>query len=211
MVGNIRAVLFDMDGVLIDAKEWHYEALNKALALFGMEISRYDHLVTYDGLPTKKKLEMLTQERGLPPGLHEFINDLKQQYTMEMVYTRCKPNFTHQYALANLRRKGYALAVCSNSVRDTVELMMRKSDLMKHLQFCLSNQDVSMPKPDPEIYSHAIARLGLSPKECMIVEDNPNGILAATRAKAHVMEVSSVDDVNFENIMASIEYFEERA
>lgn len=211
MVGNIRAVLFDMDGVLIDAKEWHYEALNKALTLFGMEISRYDHLVTYDGLPTKKKLEMLTQERGLPVGLHEFINDLKQQYTMEMVYTRCKPNFTHQYALANLRRKGYALAVCSNSVRDTVELMMRKSDLMKHLQFYLSNQDVSMPKPDPEIYSHAIAKLGLSPKECMIVEDNPNGILAATRAKAHVMEVPSVDDVNFENIMANIKYFEERA
>ena len=54
---TIKAVLFDMDGVLIDARDWHYEALNKALAIFGMEINRYDHLVTYDGLPTKKKLE----------------------------------------------------------------------------------------------------------------------------------------------------------
>ena len=70
----IRAIIFDMDGVLIDAKEWHYEALNRALALFGFEISRYDHLTTYDGLPTKDKLEMLSLERGLPKQLHSFIN-----------------------------------------------------------------------------------------------------------------------------------------
>lgn len=53
----IKAVLFDMDGVLIDAKDWHYEALNKALGLFGLGISRYDHLHTFDGLPTNVKLE----------------------------------------------------------------------------------------------------------------------------------------------------------
>ena len=76
-MGKIKAVIFDMDGVLIDAKDWHYEALNKSLELFGMEISRYDHLVTFDGLPTKKKLEMLSLERGLPEELHNFINRLK--------------------------------------------------------------------------------------------------------------------------------------
>lgn len=79
-----------MDGVLIEAKDWHYEALNKALQLFGMEISRYD------GLPTKKKL---THERGL----HSFINDMKQQYTMEIVYAE----FYHEYALSCLKNEGY--------------------------------------------------------------------------------------------------------
>lgn len=63
---NIKAIFFDMDGVLIDAKEWHYEALNRALELFGMPISQVDHLTTFDGLPTRKKLEMLTLGRGLP-------------------------------------------------------------------------------------------------------------------------------------------------
>lgn len=63
MERKIKAVLFDMDGVLIDAKEWHYEALNKALKLFGMEISRYDHLNTFDGLPTKVKLMMLAKKK----------------------------------------------------------------------------------------------------------------------------------------------------
>ena len=72
----IKAIIFDMDGVLIDAKEWHYEALNRALSLFGLSISRYDHLTTYDGLPTKKKLEMLSLERDLPRELHSFINEM---------------------------------------------------------------------------------------------------------------------------------------
>ena len=83
---TIKAIIFDMDGVLIEAKDWHYEALNQALELFGYKISRYDHLVTFDGLPTKKKLEMLSMERGLPKGLHKFINHMKQIYTMEHVY-----------------------------------------------------------------------------------------------------------------------------
>ncbi|WDT80250.1 MAG: HAD hydrolase-like protein [Candidatus Manganitrophus sp.] len=120
MLSKIKAVIFDMDGVLIDARDWHYEALNKALNLFGMEISRYDHLVTYDGLPTKKKLEMLTIERGLPRRLHSFINDMKQQYTMELVHTRCKPTFNHQFALSRLRADGYRMAVCSNAIRKSI-------------------------------------------------------------------------------------------
>ena len=69
MPRKIKAVIFDMDGVLVDAKEWHYNALNRALNLFGQEISRYDHIVTYDGLPTSMKLQMLSMERGLPEDL----------------------------------------------------------------------------------------------------------------------------------------------
>lgn len=208
---TIKAVIFDMDGVLIDAKEWHYEALNRALSLFGMEISRYDHLVAYDGLPTRKKLEMLTLERGLPPELHGFINELKQQYTMEMVYAKCKPSFTHQYALSRLKLKGYGIAVCSNSVRDSVELMMKKSDLLRHLDFFYSNQDVENPKPHPDIYLKAIQKLGLEPTQCLVVEDNPNGILAAQRSGANVMQVSSVDEVNLENILANVQFYESQA
>ncbi|RBH40565.1 HAD family phosphatase, partial [Pseudomonas sp. MWU13-2860] len=142
MQTNIKAVIFDMDGVLIDAQDWHYEALNRALGLFGMEISRYDHLVTYDGLPTRKKLEMLSRERGLPVLLHPFLNDLKQMYTMEITTIRCRPTFHHQYALSRLRQSGYKVAVCSNSIRGTIELMMQKAGLLQYLDFFLSNQDV---------------------------------------------------------------------
>lgn len=204
----IKAIIFDMDGVLIDAKEWHYEALNKALKLFGYEISRYDHLVTYDGLPTSQKLEMLSMERGMPKKLHRFINDLKQKYTVDKIFTDCHPLFVHEYALSNLKADGYHLAVASNSIRNTVDLMMQKSSLLSYLDFFLSNQDVKKGKPDPEIYEVAIAKLGLKPEECLIVEDNKNGIQAAKAAKAHVMEVMTVYDVNLENIRRHIELVE---
>lgn len=205
----IKAVIFDMDGVLIEAKDWHYEALNRALALFGFGISRYDHLTTYDGLPTSKKLEMLSLEGGLPRELHAFINEMKQAYTMEIVHAKCKPRFVHEYALSTLKSKGYKLAVASNSIRNTVEVMMQKARLDVYLDTKLSTSDVSRPKPDPEIYINAISRLGFSPEECLIVEDNENGIKAAHASGAHVLVVKEVDDVNLDNISSRIRQIEQ--
>ena len=206
----IKAVIFDMDGVLIDAKEWHYEALNQALELFGLSISRYDHLVTYDGLPTSDKLKMMSMERDLPYSLHKYINELKQDYTIERIQLNCKPMFIHEYALSRLKSDGYRLALASNSVQKTIDIMMKNANLSPYLDFTLSNQDVSKAKPDPEIYNLAISRLGLVPEECLIVEDNKNGIAAAQASGGHVMEVLTVHDVNYENISRHIAIAEGR-
>jgi HAD superfamily hydrolase (TIGR01509 family) len=205
---KIKAVIFDMDGVLIDAREWHYESLNRALSLFGSEISRYDHLVTFDGLPTKKKLEMLTLELGFPQKLHSFVNDLKQAYTLEIISTKCKPVFQQQYALSKLKSLDYKLAVCSNSIRKTVEVMMEKSSLASNLDLMLSNQDVKKGKPDPEMYIKAIDLLKLLPEECLIVEDNENGVKAAIQSGAHLLKVDSPLDVSFNNIINRIKEIE---
>ena len=104
---KIKAVLFDMDGVLIDAKDWHYEAMNKALSLFGYTIARYEHLTSYDGLPTSVKLEKLSVEKGLPRSLHKFINEMKQRYTMTEIHNKCRPVFIHEYALSRLKSEGF--------------------------------------------------------------------------------------------------------
>jgi beta-phosphoglucomutase len=200
----IRAVVFDMDGVLIDAKEWHYEALNRALRLFGHEISRHEHLTAFDGLPTRKKLDMLSVDRGLPRQLHSFINEMKQLYTMELVHTLCRPRFTHEYALSQLKSSGFKLAVASNSIRSTVEIMMCKARLDQYLDCMLSNEDVKNAKPNPEIYLAAMERLGVAPEECLVVEDNDNGIKAALAARAHLLVVENVDDVNLETILRRI-------
>lgn len=204
----IKAVIFDMDGVLIEAKEWHYQALNRALELFGYSISLYDHLTTFDGLPTKKKLEMLSAQSGLPTELHAFINEMKQIYTMEIVYTHCKPRFNHEYALSCLKSMGYKLAVASNSMAQTVHIMMDRSHLAQYMDVKLSNEDVVWPKPHPEIYLKAIESLGLTPQECLILEDNENGIKAAQASGAHLLVVHDVDDVNFENIFSRIKEVE---
>ena len=200
-----------MDGVLIDAKDWHYDALNQALAIFGMEINRYDHLVTYDGLPTKKKLEMLTLERGLPRALHGFINDMKQEFTFKLGYAKCKPTFNHQYALSHLKAEGYKMAVCSNSIRKTMEVLFDRAALTDYFDFYLSNEDVKESKPHPEMYVTAIERLKLAPDECLILEDNENGIKAAQSSGAHLLVIHDVNDVNLENIKKRISEIEARS
>jgi beta-phosphoglucomutase len=201
---KIKAVIFDMDGVLIDAKDWHYDALNRALNHFGFNISRYDHLVTFDGLPTRRKLEMLTREQGLPAKLHGFLNELKQIYTMEIVHARCKPRFQHEYALSHLKALGYKLGVASNSVRQSVEVMMSKSSLTQYLDTIVSNEDVSKGKPDPEIYVKTLTALGVAANEALVVEDNEHGIAAGRAAGAHLMIVQDVNDVTLDNIQRHI-------
>jgi HAD superfamily hydrolase (TIGR01509 family) len=148
---------------------------------------------------------MLSEERGFPRALHSFINELKQQYTMDLVHTKCKPRFVHEYALSQLKRDGYKLAVASNSIRNTVRSMMEYSSLLPYLEFFLSNQDVAVAKPDPEIYLKAIANLNVSPDECLVLEDNENGRKAAKSSGAWLMEIGAIEEVNYLNIKTFIE------
>jgi beta-phosphoglucomutase len=207
----IKAVVFDMDGVLIDAREWHYEALNRALALVGLEISRADHLTTFDGLSTRQKLEILSTTENLPRELHGFMNKLKQSYTMEIVSTRCKPTFIHQYALSSLKARGLKLAVASNSIRNTVEVMMQRAQLDKYLDLQLSNEDVEKPKPAPDIYLKAMRELGVTPAETLVVEDNEHGRQSVRASGAHLMAVRNPDDVTLTNIEAHLDRLSEMA
>ena len=184
----IKAILFDMDGVLIDAREWHYEALNQALEHFGHTISLESHLSTFDGLPTKDKLNLLSRTSGLPEGLHGLINSLKQKYTIQHTYRKCMPTFNHQLALSRLSRK-YKIAVCSNSIKKTINTMMDLSSLSKYIDLIVSNQDVKKSKPDPEMYLCAMQKLNVQPSECLIVEDN-DGVQAAIASGGHLLRVA---------------------
>ena len=198
-MNNIKAVIFDLDGVLVEAKDWHYQALNMALSIFGCDISYDEHLSTYDGLPTKTKLEMLNKNKNFPLELSNLVYDLKQIYTHEFFSTRCFPDFSQDYLFRKLKEKNIKTAVASNSITATVDQAMLGLDIKKYIEFSLSNEDVDYPKPNPEIYIKAINMLGLLPHECLIVEDNINGITAAKASGAHCLEVKEVD-VNHINV-----------
>ncbi len=193
-----------MDGVLIDAKEWHYLALNKALSMFGMEISLENHINFFDGLPTKIKLESLSNNFNLPFELHDLINRLKQKFTMEIVYEKCKPTFHHEFLLNSLREQNYLMAVASNSIRDTVSLMLNKANIDHYFNLVLSNEDVACPKPDKEIYEKIIQHFNILPSEALVIEDHDIGVQAAKGAGAHVLRVKNTEEVNFKNISHKI-------
>ena len=192
----LKAILFDLDGTLVDAKEWHYEAFNKALRLFGFEISKKDHLSIYDGLPTRDKLKLLTEREGLPETLYEPVFRLKQEFTLQEIEKNCKPVFNVVETLQELKDRGYKLGLCSNAIRKSVDLMLYYSGIMNCFDLILSNQDVTFAKPDPEIYEVARHRLKVKAEDCIVVEDNLKGIEAGKKARMKVIQVSSSKDIS---------------
>lgn len=195
MKTGIKAILFDLDGVLVNMPVGHYEALNKALGLFGVCINEDEHYSHFNGLPTRKKLEELEDQGRLPAGLREFINGIKQKYTKEIIPQYCTPDYSKIILLKHLKESGYKLGCCSNSTKETLHLMLKSAHLFDFFDIIIGNDEVSNPKPHPEIYQTAFKKLCVSPKECVIIEDSPHGIASGKASGATVYEVRNVDDV----------------
>lgn len=195
-MSNIKAILFDLDGVLVSACEWHYLSLNKALkSVSNYEISRSDHETTYNGLPTKTKLSMLVSAG------HIIMEDVQKIWDMKQDATKAVVNelATHDAEKMMLHRKtaeiGITSACITNSIRETAELMLDRTGQLQYMKFIVTNEDVRNPKPHPEGYIRAMVRLGLMPDECLIVEDSPKGLQAARNTGAMILEVSDSSEV----------------
>ena len=195
LLRRFKAVVFDMDGTLIDAQMWHYEALNEALDIFGLSITMDDHLARFDGLPTRKKLEVLSEERGLPQFLFSMINEIKQERTLRLVSKYCFPRVEQLLLFQWLQERGVKLAVATNSIRMTSQRMLESAGVWPYLDVVITNEDVSHPKPHPEIYQVAAHALGLDPIDCIAVEDNHFGVESARSAGCEVLVVDGVEDV----------------
>jgi beta-phosphoglucomutase len=206
---SIKAILFDLDGVLIDAKEWHYESLNQALLMFGIQpISRELHLSRFDGLSTRDKLLQYGPTKNSTKELINRIYKAKQELTLAIINEKAKPNFEHIKMFNELVELNLILGCCSNSLRQTVSLSLEKINLASYMNFALSNEDVLLAKPSNEIYLKAISMMKLDPKEVLILEDNPRGIKSAIDSGAYIMEIGLLEDVNFTNISYAIKYIE---
>lgn len=203
---KIETVLFDLDGVLVDACDWHYEALNAALIESKYEpISQKDHKETYNGLPTKVKLNML----GIKNNKIFEINNLKQKHTLNIINANAKimqeKLELHQY----LKSLNIKIACVTNSIRETAELMLSKTGQLNYIDLLVTNEDVSLNKPHPVCYNYAIQKLMSNPNTSLCVEDSPKGIEAATKSKVkYLWTVNCPKDVtknNFLNYIKTIE------
>jgi HAD superfamily hydrolase (TIGR01509 family) len=194
----IKLIIFDLDGVLVEAKGIHFDALNRALGKYAIDWN--EHLSIYDGLKTTQKLQMLTERKGLPESSHESVWEAKQYWTLQML-KELKPNQTLQSVMSALSKDGYKLAVCSNSIRKTVLTVLSKLGIIEYMDLIISNEDVKNSKPHPEMYWKAISMMSCLPEETLIVEDSPYGLLAASRAKAHILRVANSKEVTYTNIL----------
>ena len=190
-------MVFDMDGVLIDAREWHYEALNIALEVFGYQISRETHISLLNGLPTREKLEYLSKHENLPKMLHPLISALKQNSTKRIASQLCYPNQNHLLMLSQLQKKKIRMGVATNSVTETTHLMLRLAGIYDFMDVVLTNEDVLRAKPHPDVYTKAALHLGCIPSEVLVVEDHEYGVQAALGAGCEVLRINSPQDLNW--------------
>lgn len=202
-----KLVCFDFDGVLVRLKEVHYLVLNKALELVDPKyaISEEEHLSTYDGLSTNVKLEMLNKSKGLPKISFEEVFENKQKFTVEVMKQQLEKDYHIYNILHRLKKENYTIYVTSNAIRNTISLglsLIGVSDLVDRI---ISNEDVILNKPHPQIYLYAMYLAGVTPANTVIVEDSKNGREAAVRSGANVLGVDSPEDVSYEKIISSFQ------
>lgn len=203
----IKLLIFDFDGVLADLKEIHYESLNKALALVNPEfiITREEHVSTFDGLSTRKKLQLLVGLKGLPYDKIEKVFQDKQKFTMELLESHLEIDSRLVFILTLFKHEGYLLYVASNAIRETIEAGLKKLGIFNLFDKIYSNEDVANQKPHPQIYLKCIANAGVMPSETIIIEDSKHGRAAAISSGATVCGVDNPSDVTYNKIKDVIE------
>jgi len=203
-----KLIIFDLDGVLVEAKDIHFKTLNQALWEIGQSnkyvISEAEHLSTYDGLKTNQKLDMLTKSKGLPKDVHEHVWNRKQHLTIEAI-SGLQPDLQKIELFKELRDRGYKLACASNSIRRSVLVMLAKIGIIEYMDLIISNEDVKNSKPHPEMYWKAMSMMGCLPEETLIVEDSPHGLLAASRSRANVLRVDNPKDLVLSKIISKLD------
>ena len=206
MKNYTKLVIFDLDGVLIDSREMHYNALNAALADIDYKyvIGRDEHLSTYDGLPTKSKMKLLTDNKGLPGTLYDTIWSKKQQSTLELI-NQLPTDHKLIDICKNIKKSGYKIAVASNSIRDTVKFTLLRIGILEYVDYFQTNEDVKRSKPFPEIYWNCMTALNAIPATTIIIEDSHIGRQGAVDSGAKLLAVENTHDVTWEYIKSAMD------
>jgi len=204
-------VIFDLDGVLIDSREMHYEALNKALENVDSKfvISKEDHLSLYDGLPTSRKLNLLTENKGLPVDKHQKIWEDKQKATLE-IFSKLDCDYELISYFSQLKDHNFQVAVASNSIRNTVKLVLLKLGILEFIDYYVSNEDVIRNKPFPEMYWKCMTACNAIPKNTVIFEDSHIGRQGAIDSGANLISIENRYDLTQNKINKVFEIFEKQ-
>jgi len=200
-----RLIVFDLDGVLVDSKSIHFDALNSALKTVGLEyvITEEEQKNIYEGLPTKAKLLLLNKNKGLSKEKFDDIWNAKQNITSTM-FSNINEDADLIKLLKVVKDSGIKIAVASNSIRKTVVECLTGLGIFNLIDYIVSNEDVKNPKPHPEMYWKAMSYFGVIADETVIFEDSLVGKLAARDSKANLVEIKDRSDLDMEKIDKAI-------
>jgi HAD superfamily hydrolase (TIGR01509 family) len=202
---KIKAILYDLDGVLVEAIRIHYDALNMALRkVAGIEIAKEEE-DDFNGIPTRKKLAKLSAQGRVKDTDHDLIWETKQNLTKDSIRKNLTPDIDKIKLHTWARSLGIKSVCVTNSITETAKLMLECSGQWEYMDLLVSNQMVNHSKPNSEPYVIAMVMLGILPEECIIVEDSDVGLTSAVNTGAHIYKVKDKSEVTEEHLQTFLD------
>lgn len=177
----MKAVIFDMDGVIIDSEPIHFEVDMQTMKDFGCNISK-EELNKYVGTTNKYMYTDIKNNYKIDKSVEEIINYRSEMAKRKVIESDLIPIQGIRELLKDLKNKNIPAAIASSSPRDFIEVVVSKFGLEDYFSCILSGEEVENGKPAPDIYVETSKKLGIPPKECTVIEDSKNGVLAAKEA-----------------------------
>jgi beta-phosphoglucomutase len=198
-----RAVLWDLDGTLVDSEEYHWLSWRDAMRAEGVELS-YDAFLASFGQRNDRILSGWFGADADPARLVRIGEDKEAEYRRLAETRGLTPLPGAREWLVALRRAGWKQAIASSAPRENVETMLRVLDLTQQVDAIVAAQDVTRGKPDPQVFLAAASRLAVDPSRCVVVEDAAAGIEGARRAGMRSIGVNARSPLDAEVYVKSL-------
>jgi haloacid dehalogenase superfamily, subfamily IA, variant 3 with third motif having DD or ED/haloacid dehalogenase superfamily, subfamily IA, variant 1 with third motif having Dx(3-4)D or Dx(3-4)E/beta-phosphoglucomutase family hydrolase len=177
----IKAFIFDMDGVIIDSEPLHFEVDELTGRHFGVDVNK-EYLERFVGMTNPEMWRIIREEHGIPHTVDEIIAFQSEKKLRHLEALEIEPIDGIRDLLEELRRHDIAIGLASSSPRVFIEAVLAKFKIRDDFTCIVSGEEVANGKPAPDIYLEAARQLGVSPEQCVVLEDSRNGALAAKRA-----------------------------
>jgi|SRR3989344_2188058 len=185
----IKAVIFDMDGVIIDSESIQSKAFEEVLKEYDKRpIHNKYGIVQTVGIRAKENWERLKELYHIDEKIEILITKRRKIY-QKLIQSECKPMPGLLPALDFLKRHKLKLAIASSSNKKNINIVLSKLDIVHYFSVVVSGEEIVNGKPNPDIFLETVKRLHAEPKECIVIEDAESGILAAKAAGMKVIAV----------------------
>lgn len=199
----MKAVIFDMDGVIIDSEPIHFEVDMQTLNELGCDIT-VEELEKYVGTTNEYMLSDIKRKYNLRQSVEEIIMYKVEMTKNIIMESELEPIKGIRELLEHLKNNNILAAIGSSSPRDLIDVVVNKFQLKEYFTYILSGEEVNEGKPAPDVYIETSKRLGIEAKDCIVIEDSKNGVLAAKRAGMKCIGFRNINSGNQDLSMADI-------